>query len=144
MTQAETIRFIVRNERVRGEATHAVESIKATDDTPMEVVIRPYKERRRLEQLAYLFGVVYEHIRFHLAECGMTEEIYSSQDIHEYLARKFMPTKVVEVNGETIIKRWSASGATVKELSQHIEHCIRWAAEIGCIVPPSVKESRYV
>lgn len=128
--------IIVRNRDLRDRALQLVADIRPDPERPMEVIVRPHREKRTLEQLSYLFGVVYEHIRYHLAESGLTDEIYSAEDIHEYLARKFMPTKAVQVGRDAVTRRWSAADAPKKELSEHIEHCIRWAAEMGCEVPP--------
>lgn len=130
-------RFILRNRVNLEAAMRYVAILVPSEKKPLEITIQPFKKSKSLEQLAYLFGVVYKRIAEHLAECGMTDELYSADVIHEYLAGKLMPTRVAEINGEVITYRWSAKTATVSELSKHIEKCIQWAASIECVIPPS-------
>lgn len=100
------------------------------------MVLEPDMNKRSLNQLAYLFGVVYERIRYHLAETGLADEVYSAEAIHEMMKQKFLPAQVIEISGEKIIITRTTTRLSLVEMRDFIELIVHYAAdEWECYIP---------
>lgn len=110
--------------------------INACEDGKYLVVIEPHVSKRSLAQNAYLWGVVYERIRHHLAETGLTDEIYPAEVLHEYMKSKFLPCRVIEVGKDQRIVSGTTTKLSVLEIRDFIDQIINYAAdEYQCYVP---------
>jgi hypothetical protein len=133
--------IILRDKSLKASAC---QQINACEDGKWRVVIEPHVSKRSLNQLAYLFGVVYERIRHHLAETGQTDEIYSAETWHEYFKGKFLPTRVIEVGTGKHKEQKVLSGTTTKlsviEMRDFIEQVVHYAADKWQVYIPAPGE----
>jgi len=125
--------IILRNQDLKDRACKL---IRDCEDGKYRVIIEPHVSKRSLNQNAYLWGVVYERIRHHLAETGLTDEIYGAETLHEYMKAKFLPTRVIEVGKEQKIVSWTTTKLSVVEMRDFIEQIIHYAADNWeCYIP---------
>lgn len=105
------------------------ESVKmffAQSDKPVRVTIEEGGETRKLKQnrLNFLWcGELAEHI------FKTQGNVFSSEDLHEYLARKLLPVRVVQINGETVTVRSETKNLTVKEFANYLNRVEFYATE---------------
>jgi hypothetical protein len=78
-------------------------------DTLYEVLIRKHKSSRSLAQNRLMWKW-YDIIRIHIADSG--GQLFTAEDLHEWYKAKFLPSKVVAVDGEPI--RCRASTASLR------------------------------
>jgi len=92
-----------------------------------EVVIRPYKTPRTLDQNA----LIHKWLTVIATETGNDME-----DVKEALKAKFLPPRFVEIDGETFEVRRSTAKLNVAEMSEFCTRIQAWAAsELGLILP---------
>jgi len=91
----------------------------------MEVVIRAHKSRRSLSANGLYWQWV-DRIRWHVAES--TGQIYSAEELHEWLKGKFLPTKTVEVGGETQRCRLSTAKLNTKEFGEYMDQIDKYCS----------------
>lgn len=118
--------IILRNPDLK---RRACDKINACEDGKYRVIIEPHVSKRSLNQLAYLWGVVYERIRTHLAESGLTDEIYPAEVLHEYFKSRFLPTRVIEIGKDQRIVSGTTTKLSVVEMRDFIEQIIHYAAD---------------
>lgn len=92
------------------------------------------EETRSLAQNAYLWGVVYATIVEYMREHHGRD--YSDEAVHEALKELFLPSRVEQMARRKVRIYRSTTKLTKREFADYVEHCIRWAAEFGCVVPP--------
>ena len=98
-----------------------------------EVIIKPYRKNRSLDQNNYYWGVVLPTIQYVIQESR--GEHYSTEDLHEWFRDKFLPHRVITIKGETKAVQPSTSKLTIKEFSDYLESIIQFAAESGIVIP---------
>lgn len=126
--------FILRNPSIKDKA---IQAIRECEDGKYRIIIEPHVSKRSLAQNSYLWGVVYERIRYHLAETGLTDEIYGAETLHEYFKQKFLPTQVIEIGKEQKIVTGSTTKLSVVDMRDFIDQIINYAAdEYQCYIPP--------
>ena len=91
--------------------------------------LRRCRDQRTLAQNAYLFGVIYPHVRDGMEE--VWGETLSVEQVHVFLKKKFLAQPVVnrqtgEVMGETV---GSSADLDVKQFGEYIDNIIRFASE---------------
>lgn len=91
----------------------------------VDVLIRPHREQRTTRQNRYLWGVVYALIAEH---CG-----YEVDELHEALAMKFLRIEDDPLTGSPRRKRTPKTNTA--EFAAYLDQCIRFAAELGVVVP---------
>lgn len=99
----------------------------------VEVIVRPRKRQRTLDQNAYYWGVALEIIS---KETGHTPE-----ELHEIFKRMFLSARVIEYRGKEIRVPGSTSLLSTKEFVEYIERVKVEAGEMGIEVPESNKVS---
>ena len=67
-------------------------------------------------------GELAKHIEIHMGE------IYDSEDLHDHVAGKLLPKRVVMIFGEPEIKRTETSKMKVKEFADFLTRYEMWAA----------------
>lgn len=85
------------------------------------VEVKAYSPKRSNSLNSYYWGVVVKTI----AEATG----YESPEVHEILAKKFLPPKVVEIAGERHAVRAQTAKLPTVEFQGYIEAIKRWAAQ---------------
>ncbi len=118
-------RFVLRNREIIERLIAFLLSLPLDDDRPLEVVIRPYRSKRTLEQNAYYWRLIGEIADF----TGDDKESVSLERKARFLA----PVKVVELpDGSKAAAFPSTADMTVKELATFCEIIEAWAVrELG-------------
>ena len=114
-------RFILRNADIVTTALNFIRMININPDELLEVVIKPYKRNRSLEQNDTYWMII--------TDIG-NELGYTKNDMHEFFMREYLPPRSIEVNGK-IIEAHSTRELKVKEMSEYLDHIIQFAAEHG-------------
>lgn len=104
-----------------------IERIKKADITkPILVETSLYKPKRSLaiNSLMWLWnGEIQKHIR------DTQGQVYSADDIHEYMVLLLMTKRVVEINGREKTIRAATSKMTNKEMVDYLELLEQYCAE---------------
>jgi len=107
--------FIIRNDIDR---ERLLANIRNGDlSRPWKVDVSFYKKRRSLAQNALLWMWMHE-IREHIRDS--TGKAYSDDELHEWFKDRYLPTKVVELNGKAVTVRKSTAALTTMEFSDYL------------------------
>ena len=124
-------RWILRNARVRDLACSILGELKLQDepnDEPiLELILRPYKENRSLEQ----------NDMFH-AWCGSIAEKtgHSKAEIKDILLETtFGSEEYLNLQEEKRVRLRQTSGLTKNEMSELIERSVQIGIELGADIP---------
>ena len=91
----------------------------------VDITVRIHRTQRSSKANRYYFGVVVAM----LAEyCG-----YDQQDMHEALAMRFLRVEDCPITGAPRRKRTPNTNS--KEFAEYVDACVRFAAELGVVVP---------
>lgn len=93
----------------------------------IELVIRKRRNQRSSQANRYYHGVV---VKLLAEYCG-----YEHDDMHEALAMKFLRIDDCPITGVPRRKRTPATNTA--EFADYIDRCIRFAAELGVVIPDS-------
>ena len=91
-----------------------ITKLLAATDKPIKITIEELSDTRKLAQNKLNFmwcGEVAKHV---FKSQGL---VCSSEDIHELIARKLLPLRVVAINGETIIYRSETKTLSIKKFT---------------------------
>lgn len=118
-------RFVGRSREILERASAFVRGLPVDEKRPLEVVIRPYRSKRTLEQNAYYWRLIGEIADF----TGDDKESVSL----EMKAKFLEPARVVELpDGSKAAAFPSTADMTVKELATFCEMIEAWAVrELG-------------
>jgi hypothetical protein len=124
-------RWVLRNRRVRDLACAILSELKLTeeptDEPVLELVLRPFKENRSLEQ----------NDMFH-SWCGSIAEKtgHSKAEIKDILLETVFGTEeYLNFKGEKRTRLRQTSGMSKKEMSELIERSVQIGIELGADVP---------
>ena len=114
--------------RGKAQRAFAVERINALNPSKIwEIVIRPYRKPRTLDQNA----LIHSWFALIASETGNDPE-----DVKEALKAKFLPARFVDIDGEMIEVRRSTAKLNVQEMSEFCNRMQAWAAsELGIQLP---------
>jgi hypothetical protein len=127
--------IILRNAQIKAVAVAAVGNLPIDEDHPYEVVIRPYKANRKLEQLG-LYWIRLAEIE---AQAFIDGRRFAADPVlHEFCKREFLPdvcTKGIEKwavmpGGERILKM-STGYLNVREFADYLTQVEAWGASLG-------------
>jgi hypothetical protein len=99
----------------------------------VKITLERPQDNRSISQnsLMWLWHGVLAH---HVLMC--VGETYSPEEIHEYVANKLLPKRVLSVFGEPMIKRGETSKLGVKKFAEFLTHYENWAlTEHQCELP---------
>lgn len=102
-----------------------VRHVRALAGKPVDVVVKRHRAQRSQKANAYYFGVVVKLLAEH---CG-----YEPDEMHEALAMRFLRIEDCQVTGSPRRKR--TPDTDTKEFADYVDACIRFAAELGVLVP---------
>ena len=92
---------------------------------PVDVIVRPHRNKRSDRASRYYFGVVVALIAEH---CG-----YDKDELHELLAMRFLRIADDPVTGSPRRKRTPQTDS--QEFADYVDACIRFGAELGVYIP---------
>ena len=120
--------IIIRDEAVRERVVNVLANLNI--EKPWEVTIQRHTRKRSLSQNSLMWkwlNEVADHVRDHT---GM-----DSDDIHEFFKAKFLPAKIVDINGESAEYRTTKS-LTTSEMADYMNRIYAWAtSELGLLLP---------
>ena len=127
------MRFALANDLIRQRAIEAVKSAKEGH----VVSIGPPKRSTSANALHWQRLNV---IRMHIADS--TGKIFTSEELHEFFKKKFLPAKVVEVGGEVERVYQTSHDKDSKEFAEFMDRIDRFCIEtMGLYLPvPGVEE----
>jgi hypothetical protein len=101
----------------------------------LRVEIGPYSPKRSNNLNSYYWGVVVKMISDATG--------YESDEVHDILAMKFLPPRIVEIGGEAHAVRTRTSKLSTVDFQQFCEDCKRWAAsELSLYIPDPNEEAK--
>ena len=113
--------FVLRSDDIRQRAIEFVSSLPITD-RPFEIVIRPHKTKRSLDQNSYYWVRIAE-ITMHVGQ--------GSEEVHEYMKDEFLLPIVVDM----LTHSKTVSGSTTKlspaEMAEYTTKVEAWAVNNG-------------
>lgn len=95
------------------------------DGEELEFEIRPKRQRRSSQANRYYWGVVIKALSDYTG--------YEADEMHECLAMKFLRIEDDPITGSPRRKR--TPKCNTAEFSEYVDRCIRFAAELGVVVP---------
>lgn len=120
-------RWVLRGDTIRGLCISWLSSIELDEGNPLEVVVKPHKKNRSLEQ----------NDMFH-AWCGTIADKtgHSKQEIKQIMVESTFGTEeFLNLQGRTRTRLKETSGMTVGEMSELLERTIQIGIELGAEVP---------
>lgn len=117
-------KFIIINSAVADRACAFIRSLP--HDEPHSVVIAPHKSTRSLAQNNTLW-LWLDTIRIHIADT--TGSVFSAEELHEWFKTKFLPARIVEVNGEAVPVRRTTTKLNTKEMAEYLDAIDRYCAD---------------
>lgn len=96
-------------------------------EKPWEMILRPHKRSRSLEQNA----LYWKWLGIIAKDTG-----HDSEEIHEFCKQKFLEPIFVEINGEVHEARRTTTKLKVDEMSSYMNRVYAWAtSELGILLP---------
>ena len=95
-------------------------------DKPVKITIEELSDTRKIAQNKLNFMWCNEVAKHVFKSQGL---LCSSEDIHELIARKLLPLRVVVINGETIIYRSETKTLSIKKFSDYLARFEYYALE---------------
>lgn len=120
--------IVIRDETMRQRVLDLIGSLDPSKT--WQVTVEPYRKKRSLNQNALMWKWLNEvagHVRDHT---GM-----DSDDIHEFFKQKFLPSRIIEIAGETVEHR-TTTKLTTAEMSEYMDAIYRFCtSELGLLLP---------
>jgi hypothetical protein len=118
-------RIIIRGEQQRTHAINRLTALKLDPDAPMEVVIKPYKRSRSLEQN----DLYWRWLSLMGDDLG-----YTKDEMHEEMMRQHLtPLSINTPAG--IVEVYSTKKLKVKEMSEYLNKINITAGQMGIALP---------
>jgi len=118
--------IILRGPEQVESACRLIRSINLNPDAPKEVVVRDHKATRSVQQNR----LYWQWVGILSDQTG-----YSKDEVHELMAKKFLPPVVKEVMGEMVEYRRSTTKLKVREMSEYMNQVEAFAAGFGISLP---------
>ena len=125
-------RFVVRPENRLDvlQIIHQWLLAQVVESLPLEVVIKPYKRNRTVEQNDYYWTVL-----THISQ----ETGYTKDDLHDMMRYKFLGMQKKEVAGVVIEYLPSTTKLKVGDMADYITQIDQWSAERGIALPARIE-----
>ena len=115
-------RFILAHDTARQRALSAV----ANAPDGMVVEIRKHNSRRTLSQNA-LHWKRLDIIRMHIADS--TGQVFSAEELHDFFKRKFLPVRLVEIDGDVEKVTQTTTDKDTKQMTEFMGAIDRYCIE---------------
>ena len=128
-------KFIIRNDSVRDRAISAVREAPEG----MEINIKPHKSSRSLSQ-NNLYWKWLDLIRLHIADS--TGKIFSAEELAEWFKGKFLPARIIELDGEAIPYRRTTTKLNTADMAAYLDSIDRYCVQsLGLYLPQPGQEA---
>lgn len=122
--------YILRSDAVRANCIRAIQALRL-DGKPWHVRIEPFKKRRTLSQNALMWAELNWIVDAIGRETGN-----DADDLHRFFKNKFLPPRIIEVNGEVMELEPTTTTLTTVGMSEYMERIRAWcASELGLVLP---------
>jgi hypothetical protein len=122
-------RFVLAHETARQRAIAAVQNAPEG----MEVIVKPHKSTRSIQQNS-LYWKWLDIIRLHIADS--TGRFFSAEELAEWFKAKFLPARVVEIDGESISCRRTTTKMNTAEMADYLNMIDRYCVDsLGLYLP---------
>ena len=122
--------YILRTDAVRANCIQAIQALRL-DGKPWHVRIEPVKKRRTLSQN----NLMWAEIEWIVAAVGR-ETGNDKEDLHKFFKSKFLPRRIIKVNGEAREVDPTTTTLKTHEMSEYMERIRAWcASELGLVLP---------
>lgn len=122
--------YIIRDDAVRANCIKAIQALNLSGK-PWHVRIEPFKKRRTLSQN----NLMWAEIEWIVAAVGR-ETGNDKDDLHRFFKSKFLPRRIIEVNGEAREVEPTTTDLLTVGMSEYIERIRAWcASELGLVLP---------
>ncbi len=102
---------------------------RSLGDAPLELVVRKQKSQRSSRANRFYWGVVIHLLSEHTG--------YEPDEMHEALAFRFLRIDDCPITGAP--RRQRTPKTNTAEFGDYLERCIRFAAELGVVIPEPTK-----
>jgi len=127
--------IIVRDDMMRQRVINLLSGLDLAK--PWSVTVEPYRKKRTLSQNALYWKWVNEVVGYVREATGM-----DADEIHEFLKAKFLPPRVIEINGQVAEYRTTTKLSTA-EMTAFMDAVYVWAtSELGLLLPLPVELGR--
>ncbi len=114
--------------------------LRGMDGKEVEVIIRPPRDEKSNQQLAYFYGVICVHVAAHTG--------HTKLEVKDYLKATFLGEmrKSIRKDSElgTVFVVPSLADISRVDMSEFIERCLAWAAQYLGIKVPASDEVGYI
>ena len=127
--------YVLRNDEIKANCLKYVASLPVSEK-PLEVKIKPFKRKRRVEANNYLWAM-YTQIATEAYRMKITDQYYPPEYFHEYFKKEFLGKKVV-IDGDIHLLPESTADKSVVEFMDFCTQVECWAAEHNIIIARQV------
>jgi hypothetical protein len=122
-----TQKYVLRTYQIRWRCIEAINALDLESETDYEVIVRPYKSSRSMEQN----NLLHSWLREIAEETGHTVE-----EIKDYVCSEYLGSReYLGINGTPKRRLVSTSELSVEEMSALIERVAQLGAEVGAQLP---------
>ena len=122
-----TQKYVLRTYQIRWRCIEAINALDLESETDYEVIVRPYKSRRSIEQN----NLLHSWLREIAQETGHTVE-----EIKDYVCSEYLGSReYLGINGTPKRRLVTTSELSVEEMSALIERVAQLGAEQGVQLP---------
>lgn len=136
------LRYVYRNEEIRQGAIRAQLALPILARRPWNVILTQEQETKTQQQLGYLWGLVYPVLA---RELGADSEVEVNEMMKELYSPRIAYTigvpvmdssgKVVRLRRVTKVRWLGLSEMSKAQVSEFIDRIIRFAAQMGVVIP---------
>ena len=122
-----TQKYVLRTYQIRWRCIEAINALDLESETDYEVIVRPYKSSRSMEQN----NLLHSWLREIAEETGHTVE-----EIKDYVCSEYLGSReYIGINGTPKRRLVTTSELSVEEMSALIERVAQLGAEVGAQLP---------
>ena len=145
MTIISDRRIILRNEQCRSAALQTIVNLPIDEQHILEILIRPYKAKRRNEANA-LYWVRLTEIS---EQCWIGGRKFDADTLHEYCKRQYLPHECAKAvqkwtflpESEERVLRMSTTDLNTSEFADYLTQVEAWGSWLGAMFSSDREQS---
>jgi hypothetical protein len=110
------------------QTQYSILALLKFEPSDVVVTVAPIRSNRSLNQLSYLWGIVYPEIAGHTG--------HTTTELHEIFKRLLLPPRITKFKGREFKMAATTSTLSKSEMAEFITRVIAEAAEMGINIPP--------